>query len=68
MFEPRVKVIGLGTTISYEMKVIQEALESAGYDVTIEDEYPNNEFAPDVKEIVKGNKITLQACHLPWPG
>jgi hypothetical protein len=72
----KIKVSGPGGTISYHMKVIEEALNAAGIVTEVEDAHPSEfETAKEIKDYVNnlGREIDpfpviLQAVHVPWGG
>ena len=55
MVDIKIEVVGPGTTFTYEMIVIQRALEAAGIRVIVKDDYPL-----DISEISEENFLKLQ--------
>ena len=72
-----IKVSGPGLTISYHMKVIEEALNAAGIITEVEDAHPSQfETAQEIKDFLneknsgesKPFPVILKAVHVPWGG
>jgi hypothetical protein len=70
-----VVVEGPGTTINYEMFIIEQALRAAGLTVEVINEYPfpdDLEQLSNVHQYLKEHpdvkQVTLVAKHYPWGG
>lgn len=65
-----IKIIGPGETMAGPIFTIKNALESNGYPVTIEDEYP----CDDIRHIDRclsledKQKVHIKVEHQPWCG
>jgi hypothetical protein len=70
-----VTISGPGNTFHREQLIIKKALSDAGYNVTVQDDYPVSSELEDVmlcrKQIAlrsKNTNITIVADHCPWGG
>lgn len=78
MIDTEITVTGMGGGINFEMKVIQKALEDAGYDVLVENsaaDWVCSQGEDYVEKCIRHNlaknpkyQIKLIAKHIPWGG
>jgi hypothetical protein len=77
-----INISGPGRTFSFELTLIKEVLEKEGFELEIEDEFPDNrtvnELRAEIKEMIDKRRnfghpsclrtIRITANHRPWGG
>jgi len=65
-----IRISGLGETMAAEIFVIKNALEEAGFNVTIDDKCPCDDMTHIDRIISSENKadVHIKVDHLPWGG
>jgi len=64
----RITIAGPGGTFGEIVHIVQNALEEAGVDTSVQDEHPATAHPERLMELAKGSSVEIVVKHMPWGG